>query len=118
MTTALYDDFFSQAFRISGVPLSMVLTNTAWMSTAGIGRQDMGNLLVAERSLHQAISSTEAGKKKYWVGHHPIGWPPRALRHRRTISSSTKKIAVYLHDGTSTGPDPRATQAALGQKLM
>jgi len=111
----LYDDFFSQAFRISGVPLSMVLTNTAWMSTAGIGRQDMGNLLVAERSLHQAISSTEAGKK-ILVGHHPIGW----LREHSAIDVQSlidEKIAVYLH-GHLHRADPRATQAALGKTYV
>jgi Calcineurin-like phosphoesterase len=111
----LYDDFFVKTFRFADAPLCLLLVNTAWMSTAGIGREDRGNLLVAEKSLYQAIKAAGTNKK-ILVGHHPISW----LADHSAFDVQTlidQEINIYLH-GHMHKADPRATQAALGRTYL
>jgi hypothetical protein len=110
-----YTMISSRTFKFAGAPLSILLVNTAWMSTGGIGREDRGNLLVPEKSLHQAIKSAGIGKK-ILVGHHPISW----LADHSAFDVQTlidQEINIYLH-GHMHKADPRATQAALGKTYL
>jgi predicted MPP superfamily phosphohydrolase len=91
---AIYRDDITTVFAVSGLPLSIVCVNTAWLTGAGIDRlrRDERTLLVPETSLIKAFKSISPNQTSILATHHPINW----------LSEFSESDAASLIDGNVT----------------